>query len=212
MEEIADRYVIYRYTSPSGKSYIGQTKDIKQRSRSHRKCSSGCLAFADAIKRYGWSAFTLDILFENLTIDMANLMEQECIAKYNTLAPYGYNLHSGGKNFTASDLSKDKKRGKNNPMFGRTGAAHPNFGKTPTDATKQLLREANSGDRSGNYGKVGAANPTSRSFRVVFPDGTTKDIVGMLNFCKEYGLNNAHMIQVAKGNSLQHKGFKCSYL
>ncbi len=90
-------FLIYMHTSPSGKSYIGQTNDLHRRNICHKN-TTGCRAFANAIKRYGWDNITHTILAEGLTLDEANLLEQEMIALYNTLAPNGYNLKSGGKN------------------------------------------------------------------------------------------------------------------
>lgn len=90
---------IYRYVSPSGKSYIGQTTNsLKVRAvnlisgNGYKKCS----LFWKAIQKYGWSNFQVEILGE---FEIENLNEQEIyyIAKYNSLTPNGYNLTKGGE-------------------------------------------------------------------------------------------------------------------
>lgn len=90
---------IYRYISPSGKSYIGQTiNSLKVRAvnlisgNGYKKCS----LFWKAIQKYGWPNFQVEILEET---EIENLNEQEIyyIAKYNSLAPNGYNLTKGGE-------------------------------------------------------------------------------------------------------------------
>src|SRR5665811_1174384 len=91
-------YLIYKHTSPSGKSYIGQTKNYERRCKEHQCSSSECRAFSSAIAKYTWDMFTHEILAEHLTIDEANVMEHQYIVDHNTIAPYGYNLTSGGLN------------------------------------------------------------------------------------------------------------------
>ena len=94
---------IYILTSPSGKSYIGQTtkKHIWQRFKQH--CTGGnCRAIHNAIKLYGhWdeknktiSGFEIDFYEcpdEDLDFDEGLLIEE-----MGTLVPSGYNLTKGG--------------------------------------------------------------------------------------------------------------------
>jgi group I intron endonuclease len=103
--KIVQLYVIYKHTSPSGKSYIGQTKHYDKRSMEHRT-TKGCRYFAKAIKKYGWNNFTHDILATGLTIKAANHFEQFYIKHFNSLSPNGYNLNTGGKNFVVSEQTR----------------------------------------------------------------------------------------------------------
>lgn len=119
---MSNNYLIYKFTSISGKSYIGQTKDIIKRFRQHKHKSSGCAAFSSAIKKYGWDSFNYEILASGLTIHAANHFEIFYIKQHNTLHPNGYNLLSGGINFkprkeTAIKISELKKGNKN--MLGK---------------------------------------------------------------------------------------------
>jgi len=99
------KYVIYKHTSPSGKSYIGQTSNYESRCRQH-KSKSHCFAFLNAIKKYGWNSFTHEILEENLTLEEANEKEVFYIEIHNTFSPNGYNLVAGGDNYKRSDETK----------------------------------------------------------------------------------------------------------
>lgn len=103
-----NNYLIYKHTSPSGKSYIGQTNNYKRRCNSHKSQSNTCRIFANAIKKYTWDAFTHEILHENLSIDQANELEAIYILEHNTLSPNGYNLHTGGKNYKVSSETRVK--------------------------------------------------------------------------------------------------------
>lgn len=103
-----DIYTIYKYTSPSGKSYIGQTKNLTRRIYEHQKIDSNCTYFNKAIQKYGFENFILEILAEGVTDEEANILEPNFILEYNTLAPNGYNLLPGGKNHTHLEETKQK--------------------------------------------------------------------------------------------------------
>jgi group I intron endonuclease len=102
-----DNYLIYKHTSPSGKSYIGQTKDYDMRCGAHRR-TSGCRGLSSAIKKYGWDNFQHEILMEGLSLDDANHWEPVLILEHNTLAPNGYNLMTGGGNSRHTEETRVK--------------------------------------------------------------------------------------------------------
>jgi group I intron endonuclease len=102
-----DTYVIYKHTSPSGKSYIGQTNNYDRRCSQH-KSSVDCRALSAAIKKHEWDNFQHEILMEGLSLEEANQWESALILKHNTLAPAGYNLRTGGLNSSPSDETKAK--------------------------------------------------------------------------------------------------------
>lgn len=90
---------IYKYTSPSKRSYIGQTvNSLASRAKSivsgagYKKCS----IFWKAIQKYSFSNFSAEILCE-VPVDELNRWEEYYISFYNTIAPNGYNLCEGGE-------------------------------------------------------------------------------------------------------------------
>lgn len=102
------KYTIYKLTSPSGKSYIGQTgqkPEIRWAKGNGYNTSSNIYK---AIKKYKWENFTHEILEEGLTLKQANQVEKEYIKKFNTLAPNGYNLQPGGDNRKTHKETKKK--------------------------------------------------------------------------------------------------------
>lgn len=90
--------LVYSYTSPSGKQYIGQTIGSLNSRAKNTINGSGykkCTLFWKAINKYGWQKFAVNIL-EEVPYSELNNREQYYIEKYNTLAPNGYNLTYGG--------------------------------------------------------------------------------------------------------------------
>lgn len=106
---MSSTYLIYKYTcAVSSKSYIGQTKDLSNRERGHCRVTSGCVAFRNAIQKYGWKNFSCEILAEHLTLEQANQLEPILIAQHNTIVPSGYNIRGGGNNGSIHPETKHK--------------------------------------------------------------------------------------------------------
>ena len=122
---------VYRHVSPSGKSYIGVTKDIKHRWRGKGNGYKGGTDIYDAIQRYGWDNFEHEIIASGLTRSEAYDMESSLIDKYNTTNPeYGYNLATGGLHPTFSEMFSKR--------LSASLMRHP-----VSDKVKTALREAN---------------------------------------------------------------------
>lgn len=131
--------VIYMLTSPSNKKYIGQhnTENVEKRLKSHvagyeayiKKLeeltklreenptenfeditNKGCVALYNAFAKHGPENFEYEILFEQIPLEELNGLEDDCIIKYNTLAPNGYNLrlNNGKERPTLSEESRKR--------------------------------------------------------------------------------------------------------
>lgn len=91
--------IIYRHTSPSGKSYIGQTKYDsweKRASANPLKSYENSVKFHKAIVKYGWENFTHEILESNITnLEDRNKAEIFWINFYDSVRN-GYNQKIGG--------------------------------------------------------------------------------------------------------------------
>lgn len=88
---------LYKITNLiNGKIYIGQTVDFKKRMQNHFGAFKGKnTAISLAIRKYGEINFKKEIIAE-CSCDVIDFMETRAIAHYNSIAPNGYNLESGG--------------------------------------------------------------------------------------------------------------------
>lgn len=101
-----NKWVVYVHTLIiDGRKYIGQTNDIHTRWKP--SAYKTCTKFYNAIQEYGWNNFTHEILYDNLTLEEANKLEEELIAKYDTINN-GFNLEYGGLNHLHSEETKIK--------------------------------------------------------------------------------------------------------
>ena len=150
------RGIIYKYTSPSNKIYIGITgKDVKYRwQNGYGYIHNNNKHFENAILKYGWDNIKHEILFTELTKEEACLMEKFYIALYNTTnKKYGYNQTYGGESGVKHTDETKKKigdryypKGLNHPNYGKPG---PWLGKHHTEETKNKMK----GENNPMYGK-----------------------------------------------------------
>lgn len=93
-------YYIYKITSPSGKVYIGQTKNLQNRLAYYKwlgKRLEKQPKIFRSLKKYGWKNHTFEILLEGLSKNEANEKEIENIEIYmkNNIS---LNCTKGGNN------------------------------------------------------------------------------------------------------------------
>lgn len=94
---------IYKFTNiKTGKSYIGQSVDIKRRYNHHKRLASlnesspEYLFVNSQMRLYGFENFQFSVLEECQESEL-NEREKYYIEKYNTVYPHGYNFGRGGK-------------------------------------------------------------------------------------------------------------------
>ena len=163
------KYLVYKHTSPSGKVYIGITKQTAHGRWKNGLGYTSSPHFWSAIQKYGWDNFQHEIVQDHLTEDEACELEQMLIAKCNaTNREYGYNQKTGGEK--GSCLNADA-RLKLSASCKRFYDAHPevckhlsekNRGYKHTEEAKAKMREA---AKSRHYvltdewkSKIGRAN------------------------------------------------------
>lgn len=124
------KYCVYKYTNVvNGKIYVGLTGTSLTKRAGNGEHYKGCNHFYEAIKKYGWDAFTPEILEDGLTLEEANQREQYYIATlHSDDHDIGYNINPGGACGPVTEQTKRlisekaKERlcdPKNNPMYGK---------------------------------------------------------------------------------------------
>ena len=162
LEEMNGEYKIYVHINKvNGKIYIGQTKQTLEQRSSNGKAYKYCRHFWNAIQKYGWENFEHIVLIENLSLEMANIIEEYLIKKYDsTNRKIGYNLWFGGNNREVNEetrrIQREKKIGynpwkiwdeetiesiKRKNSIAKMGEKNPMYGKQLSDKAKRLRKE-----------------------------------------------------------------------
>jgi group I intron endonuclease len=224
MTESIYTHLIYKHTSPSGKSYIGQTKDYAARCGQHQLESSRCAAFKAAIKKYGWNNFTHEILVDQITLEEANTLEVFYIAEHRSLSPNGYNLTTGGKvckmsketvaKLSAriySDESKAKMSaaGKGKVISGTTKQkmSTKKQGIPRDEATKQKISHSNMGHQVTELTRQTLSASLSKHYNIVQSNGVILFDWTIDDFCLMFGYVKRTVDSMKRRNNNLYKGF-----
>ena len=184
---------IYKITNTiNGKVYVGQTINdaYKTRIRDHLNGTQhGSRLVKHAIEKYGQDVFTVEILHDGIIPEFLNTLEIEAIAKFNTVAPNGYNLDTGGNGVGSpsgetrrklSEANKGKKRSeetKQKISASKTGENHPNYGKPRSEETKRKMSENHQTKQPEHLQKRRRSeyNPAREFFFSLSPDMELKE-------------------------------------
>ena len=140
--------IIYKYTSPSGKVYIGQTTNEKKRKRvflNENNEDYAGLKINNARKKYGPKSFKYEVLEKIESNDIKTLSETldklECyyIGLYNSFEN-GYNMSKGGDGSRGYKLTEEHKSKIKNFLLTK----NPFKGKKHSQKTKDIISKANS--------------------------------------------------------------------
>lgn len=181
-EDKENRGIIYKYTSPSGKSYIGQTIHPGKRKHQHYKnaLDGHKGTFYDAIRKYGWDSFKYEVLFTtfeedfNLRQQILNEREIYYIGLYDTFRN-GYNETIGGNQLSGQD--------------------HPSYGTHLTiDHARKLKqsvqKQVSQYDNNGNY--IATYQSVTEAGRIT-------------------GCDPSQIIAVCRGKQYSSKGYQWRY-
>ncbi len=141
----------------NGKRYVGKTQDLKARTCAHRTAAARGKAdqvLYRAMRKYGTSAFCLEVLGTFATDQEALDAEVRFVRALNTKVPAGYNMTDGGEGMsghtckrspeTRAKLSAIKKGRKLTPEH-RAKIAEGGRGRSPSAETRAKLSAAHRG-------------------------------------------------------------------
>jgi group I intron endonuclease len=132
--------VIYKITSPSGRIYIGKSKNLKKRIKDYKyQCEKRKSIVHDSIRGYGWDNHTLEIIEECAD----ELLSEREIFWIKELKSYwlenqkGMNMTRGGEAGGGSWMWDTKRRKYFSELY--KGEGSPFYGKHHTEETKKYL-------------------------------------------------------------------------
>lgn len=195
---------IYMWTSPSGKSYIGQSVNLAVRKKLFCTFNHtyGGNKINCARKKYNHKSLWNYKVLEYCGVDKLDEREKYYIKLYNTVNN-GYNCESGGhENKIVSDETKQKqseaKKGENNPMYGKhfteehkSKLSDAKKGKHPTEETKCKMSDAKKGKRCGENHPMWGKHFTKEQKRKISESRKGK-------CCGEKNPNSKAVIQLSK--------------
>lgn len=236
---MCNTYSVYMHINKiNQKKYIGLTKRKPELRWQNGTAYRNNSHFDAAIRKYGWDNFDHIILDENLNYEEACEKEKEYISKYCTTDnKYGYNMTLGGEGtqgyiFTEEQkqIMSDNNKGKNNPMFGRTGNKHPmfgkrginnpNYGRHVSQETKDKISRSKRGKPWSSRQreiymlciKRGAESPKARPINQLSLNG---DLLYKFNSLSEirdkFGYDISNIVKVCKGKQKTAYGYKWEY-
>lgn len=157
-------YKVYKHTSPSGKVYIGITKQEPTRRWQNGYGYYDNRKFMNAIRKYGWDNFTHEILHSGLTKEEAERIEVELIAKYDCIKN-GYNLRPGGSATEHSEETKQKisEIAKSHNFADRLNTPQANakkipWGRVQSEETRKKIGDSHRGKKSVSAKRVKQLN------------------------------------------------------
>jgi group I intron endonuclease len=146
--------IIYLVTNTvNGKRYVGQTvSKLTSRWATHKRCAQRGSTFAlhSAIRKYGATAFTIEVVAESLEPFLDHL-ETVFIKLYNTKSVYGYNMTDGGDGNRGHRWTEEQKQAWSERC---KGEGNPFYGKRHSDEVKQAQKIRTMGEGNPFYGKT----------------------------------------------------------
>lgn len=228
--------VIYKITSPSGRIYIGQSKNVKERFKCYRKGSyKSQIQLCRSFEKYGIENHVFKIIHElpdDIAQETFNEYEKLYIELYKNCGICLLNIKEGGSNGAHSEETLKKmalcSKGNKN-MLGKKHSPETllkisqsrkgkykswNTGKPWSDETKQKMSAARIGKEPWNKGKPGlrtasieTKNKMSESHKKMWDKLKGEGYV----FKKGYGAGRAKLNrqQVSEIRNLLNDGISC---
>lgn len=207
---------IYLLTNTrNGKRYVGQTRrPLHDRLRHHAWASTAIhtrMPVASAIAKYGWTAFSSEVLATTEKQDEADRMELHFAKTLPTFVPHGYNLKAGnGPGALSADVRARigaAHRGKHvtSETRARLSASHMGIGRPEHLRRADALRYM--GQSVSSLGPPAAARKLAKSYSLVNPFGESMAVHNLKLFCRERGLPYIQIWKVATGRRRMAHGW-----
>lgn len=207
---------IYKWTSPSGKSYIGQAVNLERRKKEFTlnpftyTYTSNDSAIDKARKKYNdFSLWQYEIL-EYTSIDQLDKREIYYISYFDTNnSRKGYNSTKGGDGTKGLKWGTEKQIESLKNRRSYKGKNNPNYGKHLSEETKQKIRNAKLGSKQS----IETIKKKSKPVNQYTLDGTLiKTWIGASQAMKELGIDKSSIGRVCTGKKKSAGGYIWKYV
>lgn len=202
-----DKYIIYEHIFPNGKRYIGITcRRPKERWKNGYGYAHNQY-MKNAIKKYGWDNVQHNILYTNLSKEVAEKEEIRLIALYKlTDRRFGYNIDEGGT--TTKRISEETRCKLRQKCSGKNNAR---YGVEVTKETRDKMRKAKLGKKQPESQKIKRRITLGKPIAQYTLDGQyIKTFSGGRQVKRELGIHNASAC--ARGECRTSGGYIWKYV
>ena len=167
--------LIYMYTSPSNKRYVGQTIQFEKRQSQHEtqaynpNCASYDCAFHRAIRKYGIENFKLEVLEDNIPRIELDNKEKYWINEMKSFGEGGYNLTQGGCGNLGRIWTEEMRQNISQINKGK------NLGHQVTEETRRKISKKNKGK----------SHPRSEETRKKISEHNARAVAKKITFANE---------------------------
>lgn len=235
MEKLELPGVIYKITSPTGKVYIGQTRNLNRRMRDYSKlkCTSQVRLF-NSLKSHGFEKHRFECLyFGFITDEELEKMEAEFIAQYDsTSTERGLNVLASGKRNPVTASAKrpmseetkkaigDANRGKKRTPFMRAVLSannamhHVEHREKMRESVKQAMKNPEVRRKISETKRLQMSQGSPQCKAVIKMDmqGNVIERYHSARYAAELNKTySSRITEVCRGIRIQHKGFLWRY-
>lgn len=204
---------IYKWTSPSGKIYIGQAVNLKRRYNDFIRFKSTYTSEGSAIDNARRKYNTTDLwkyeIIEYCNVDKLNELEIKYISDYDsTNSQIGYNSTQGGDGTkgNAWGTEKQKQAIKNRRTY--KGSENPNYGKHHTKEAREKIAEAQRGRKQTKEQRLQKAK---KVIQLTLDNKFIKEWESITEAAKCLGCTKSLIMRVCQGKKRTAKGFHWKY-
>lgn len=204
---------IYKWTSPSGKYYIGQAVNLKRRYNDflnfNRTYTSEGSAIDNARKKYNTSNSWNYEVIEYCEADKLNELEVKYIAEYDSHnSRIGYNSTLGGDGTKGLIGKHPTEETRKRMSEAHKGSKNPNYGKHHTEEARRRISEAHKGMKLSEEARKKKSKPI---IQLTLDNKFIKEWDSITEAAHSLGCDSSLIMRVCQGKKKTAKGFHWKY-
>lgn len=205
---------IYKWTSPSGKYYIGQAVNLKRRyndfANFKRTYTSAGSAIDNARNKYNDLKYWQYDILEECEIENLDKLEIKYIKELDSNnSAKGYNSTNGGDGVKGFKPTEEMKKHQSEIMKGKyNGENNPMYGKHHTEEVKQKISEAQKGRKQS---KEQVAKKSKPIIQLTLDNKFIREWDSITDAAHTLGCDKSLIMRVCQGKKKTAKGFHWQY-